>query len=279
MNLKKNFISAIIAFLTVSTILVNSVYALTEAQKKAADINQDGKIDNQDIDLMVQIGYPEAPNSGIARSSGDGNYIFANSFMSVGVIGSDGEFTPGSGEIYGYYTRTFNGTLRTYTMYNQTLVGLPGDCNRVAATSIASAYSTDALERAKNSAAGLGYVSSTTNAYFNEYGLNASVCCYNTLYDNVMYDIVTALSNNRYVMFDLSQAGVVGKSGQKWTSTRHWLALLDIKTTDDGNYAVFVADPGHGGTVADWYGLGCGWYYIDEWEGKYIQSLTIISET
>ena len=79
-------------------------------------------------------------------------------------------------------------------------------------------------------------------------------------------------------MFDLSQPNVHGQSGQQWTSARHWVSVLDIKRTGEGenDYAIFVSDSGHGGSTAD-HGLGTGWYSIDEFSGQRIANFTTVS--
>jgi len=181
------------------------------------------------------------------------------------------------GTAYGHIESSIDG--KTHTIYNQMNVGWPGDCNRAAAASIASAFAKDVMQPvnvAKGCSNGIGYNSAVTNQYFSNFGLTANVNKINGKYDTVKDDIVKTLSNGDYVMFDLSDPGVRGASGQTWSGTRHWLALLDIKKTDNG-YAVFVSDSGHGGSVADRSGLGAGWYSIDEFSGKNIESYTTVS--
>ena len=154
------------------------------------------------------------------------------------------------------------------------------ESNRAAAASIASgfaSYSGEAVDVAKSSSNGIGYNSDVTNKYFSNFGLTATVNRINGSYDSVKSDIVTNLNSGNYVMFDLSQPNVYGKSGQKWSSTRHWVSVLDIKRTGtgDNDYAIFVSDSGHGASTVD-HGLGTGWYSLDEFSGQRIANFTTV---
>ena len=178
--------------------------------------------------------------------------------------------------VYGYIE--ING--RRFTIFRQSQIeGWARNCNRAAAASIASAYgnANDAVNIAKKASNGLGYNNAVTNKYFNQFGLKANCRNVNTRYDKFKDEIVSNLTQGNYVMFDLSQPNVVGKSGQKWTSTRHWVSVLDIKKTSNGSYAIYVSDSGHGGSATD-HGLGKGWYSLDEFNGKKIENFTTISK-
>lgn len=199
----------------------------------------------------------------------------------LAVSGSGGEFVSDSSYgVYGYIQSSIDG--KTHTVYNQSQIsGWSGDCNRAAAASIASAYASysgEAVDIAQGSQNGIGYISDVTNNYFSNFGLTASVNNIQGSYDSVKSDIVSTLSNGDYVMFDLSQPNVYGASGQKWTSQRHWVSILDIKSTGpgDNDYAIFVSDSGHGGSAVD-HGLGTGWYSLDEFSGQRISTYTTVS--
>lgn len=285
MKLKKTCILLAVLFLIANIILVNPVQALSELQKKAADINKDGNIDNQDIDLMVQIGFPEAPNSGTAKNSSDGNYIFRNSLLGVGVTGSDGEFTQEDNDIkiYGYYTTSFSGTLRTHVIYRQSSSFFPGQCNRAAIASIASGYVDSvsdpfaASRPAQSAGNNMGSDYYSTVNYLAEFGLSATwINSSVTSFSNVENDIITYMANGKYIMFWFP--GSTKGQTHQWTYDVHWIALLDIQSTDDGGYAVFVSDSGRGGTLEDNYGLGQGWYKLEEFEGTTIQYVVAIGE-
>ena len=182
--------------------------------------------------------------------------------------------------LYGHFTADDG---RVFDVYRQSQIkGWARDCNRAAAASIASGYQSngwDAVKIAQDSPGGLGYKQDVTSNYFANFGLNANVNHVGGKYDNIKNDIVTNVSNGNYVMFDLSKPNVRGQSGQRWTATRHWLSVLDIKKTGDGDndYAIFVSDSGHKGSTKD-YGYGTGWYSLDEFSGQSIENFTTISK-
>lgn len=180
--------------------------------------------------------------------------------------------------LYGHMTTSINGN--THMIYKQSqIAGWSGDCNRAAASSIASGFASsqwEAVEIAKKAANGIGYKSDVTNEYFSNFGLQADVKKVNGKYDTVKNDIVTNLSQGNYVMFDLDKP-TVGESGQRWTFKRHWVSVLDMKQTSDGSYAIFISDSGHAASTVD-HGLGTGWYSLDEFDGKTIANFTTISK-
>lgn len=189
-----------------------------------------------------------------------------------------GSFIPDNQRgLYGHMTTSINGN--THMIYKQSqITGWSGDCNRAAASSIASGFATSewqAVDIAKKSADGIGYKSDVTNAYFNNFGLQANVKKVNGKYDTVKNDIVSNLSQGNYVMFDLDKP-TVGSSGQRWTFKRHWVSVLDMKQNSDGSYAIFISDSGHAASTVD-HGLGTGWYSLDEFDGKTIANFTTIS--
>ena len=172
---------------------------------------------------------------------------------------------------------------KTFTIYRQSEINGWGQCcNRAAAASIASAYENsewEAVKIAQKSSGGLGYSSNVTEKYFSNFGLTSNVTVVKGKYEKVKDDLVETLSNGSYVMFDLSEPNVKGKSGQKWTSSRHWLSVLDIKKTGDGpnDYAIFISDSGHKGSTVDRCGLGTGWYSLNEFDGQMVKNFTTVS--
>ena len=200
---------------------------------------------------------------------------------SAQTLGSGGQFVPDDRDhVYGKINSSLDG--KDHTIYRQSRIdGWSQDCNRAAAASIASAfdrYDGESVDIAKKSSNGIGYNSNVTNKYFSNFGLSANVRDINGSYDTIKNDMVSNLSRGNYVMFDLSQPHVVGASGQEWTSTRHWVSVLDIKRTGSGenDYAIFVSDSGHGASAAD-HGLGAGWYNINEFSGQKIAHYTTVS--
>lgn len=199
-----------------------------------------------------------------------------------GVTAEGGEFvSEDKRAVYGHITASKDG--KTYTVYKQSQIeGWARDCNRAAASSIASAYAKydgEAVDIAKKSDNGLGYNNKVTNEYFNKFGLQATVDVVNGKYDSKREELVTALKNGNSVMFDLSRPQVRGQSGQKWSGTRHWVSVLDIKKTGNGpeDYAIFVSDSAHNGSVTN-HGLGTGWYSINEFNGQQIANFTTVSK-
>ena len=195
-------------------------------------------------------------------------------------VGAGGNFvSDGSNGIYGHIVSSLDG--KRHTIFRQSQIsGWGQNCNRAAAASIASAYTTNewtAVEAANQVGQGIGYEKSATDKYFSKFGLSAKITNIGGPYDNIKDSLLSNISNGNYVMFDLSEPHVNGKSGQNWTTTRHWLAILDVKKTSNGSYAIFVSDSGHQGSTKD-YGLGAGWYDINEFSGQRIQYFTVISK-
>lgn len=193
-------------------------------------------------------------------------------------IGEGGKFVADSSKgVYGYIVSSIDG--KRHVVFRQSQIkGWATNCNRAAAASIASAFTNNpwnAVNAAKRG--GIGYNNKVTNDYFSKFGLSATVRNINGSYDSIKNDLVNNLKKGNYVMFDLSRPNVRGKSGQKWTSTRHWLSILDIKKTGNGpnDYAIFVSDSGHKGSTVN-HGLGTGWYSINEFSGQRIANFTTI---
>ena len=221
----------------------------------------------------------EEAASGQLDSSGVSATSLGLSTSSATQSTTPGEFVVDKSKgIYGHIESSIDG--KTHTVFNQFQIqGWRGDCNRAAAASIASAFVSnpeEAVEIAKQSSDGIGYDSEVTNAYFNQFGLTANVSSVQGSYDSIKNDIVSNLQDGKYVMFDLSQPLVVGKSGQLWAFRRHWVSVLDLKQTENGDYAIFISDSGHGASTKD-HGMGAGWYSLDEFTGKNISNFTTIS--
>ena len=74
MKCKKMFFMMIVSLVIINIFFMNSVLALTDLQKKAADLNGDGKITQDDLNLMLDIGYPKRPEDGVEGDE-NSNYI------------------------------------------------------------------------------------------------------------------------------------------------------------------------------------------------------------
>ena len=205
--------------------------------------------------------------------------------QALGIIGmfvfSD---TPG---IYGTVVSGLDG--REFTIYNQgeldqTMSGWRGYCNRASAASIASGYATDGLDpieeanKVSKYNPNIGYNQEATSDYFKRFGCRAHVNKVICQYDDVKEDIVSSLRSGKKVMFDLDESNTrkTGASEQTWLSKRHWVAALDIKTVDGKDY-IFISDSGHDGSTKDYYGLGEGWYSVDEFKGMHVANVTTVS--
>ena len=206
---------------------------------------------------------------------------FKNALSNIGLF-----FTS---NITGLYGKILSGDGREYTIYNQgeldqTMSGWRGYCNRASAASIASGFATDGLDpiaEANNVSKynpNIGYDQSATSDYFSRFGCTASVNKVNCSYDMVKDDIVSSLRSGKKVMFDFDESNVkkTGASDQIWLSKRHWVAALDVKTVNGKDY-IFISDSGHDGSTKDYYGVGEGWYSIDEFEGMHVANVTTIS--
>ena len=248
------------------------------ANFKGASTTTPTEFKGEFIDLFGKVTMPAI------KSNGDKlvNYINYGGGIATAteivIDGSGGQFVSASSKgIYGYIISSIDG--KKHYIYRQSQIsGWATNCNRAAAASIASAFagSTWAAVNEANRG-GIGYNNKVTNNYFNKFGLSATVKRVNGSYDSIKNELVSALSKGKYVMFDLSQPNVKGKSGQKWTSTRHWLSILDIKKTGNGpnDYAIFVSDSGHKGSTVN-HGLGTGWYNINEFSGQKIANFTTV---
>ena len=215
-------------------------------------------------------------------------YKFDNSVKRfANAVGNGGNFISNNSDNtkHGSFVSNIDG--RAYTIYDQTKIdGWSGFCNRAAAASIASGFAlngqnpiTVANDVSKINS-NIGYDQGATSDYFSKFGLSAMVDKVDCSYDLVKDKILSALKNGNKVMFDLSEEGVKGKSGQQWTSDRHWLTVLDYKKIGPGenDYAIFISDSsGRGGSTTD-RGLGAGWYKLDEFSGQKVANVTTVQQ-
>lgn len=166
-----------------------------------------------------------------------------------------GTFEKGSNEygVIGYYTSSSG---RRYTVLNQNVIsGWGGCCNRAACAIVASGY-TDASSRelinsintAKRDIYVLGGAS-----YWEKYGLQATK-------ESAGYGYKSSLRNqlisggNAIIWINNNQRAYYGKSGMKWTSLYHWLAIIDYRNNNGVEEMC----------IADWRGIT--WVGLDEFE-------------
>ena len=185
--------------------------------------------------------------------------------------------------ISGYIVSSLDG--KRHIIFRQSQIsGWGTNCNRAAAASIASAFTNnpwDAVKIADQVGNGIGYSARASQNYFSRFGLTANVKSVRGSYDRIKDELLYNVKKGNYVMFDLDDSHVKGRSGQVWTSTRHWLAVLDVKKVGNGpnDYAIFISDSGHSGSRKDYYGYGKGWYRLDEFSGLKVANFTTISDT
>ena len=190
---------------------------------------------------------------------------FSNIFNNVGQFIQNGE-----NGILGYIISSADGL--KHFVFNQGQLGWPNDCNRAALLSVVSAYTDnpmDAYGDAKASADGLGYDENVTNRFLKKFGLQASVrSMKGGNYNSIKGDLLSSLNDGKQVMFHLSGRNVHGKSGQQWTTSMHWLSVLDKREGKNGT-EIFISDSGHGGS---------GWYNINEFDNLGVDYLTTVSK-
>lgn len=190
---------------------------------------------------------------------------FSNIFNNVGQFIQNGE-----NGILGYIISGADGL--KHFVFNQGQLGWSNDCNRAALLSIVSGYTDnplDAYNYAKASADGLGYNENVTNRFLEKFGLQASVrSMKGGDYDSIKGDLLSSLNDGKQVMFHLSGRNAYGKSGQQWTTSMHWLSVLDKREGANGT-EIFISDSGHGGS---------GWYNIDEFDNLGVDYLTTVSK-
>lgn len=188
----------------------------------------------------------------------------------VGIFDNVGQFIKDAENgVLGYIISGADGL--KHFVFNQGQLGWPNDCNRAALLSIVSGYTDNPLDAygdAKMSADGLGYDETVTNRFLGKFGLQASVRkMKGGNYNSIKDDLLSSLNNGEQVMFHLSGRNAHGKSGQQWSSSMHWLTILDKREGENGT-EIFVSDSGHGGS---------GWYSVDEFDNLGVDYLTTVS--
>ena len=143
-------------------------------------------------------------------------------------------------------------------------------CNRAASAIIASGYSNqsvDELINTTNSKYDGAYFSAIpSNNYWNQYGLKVTSTNGNLTKD-YMASLKSQLTSGGYALFWLNCGGeYYGKSGIKWTSKYHWIAILDYKN-ENGTDKI---------CIGDWRGLN--WVDIDEFSNKGITYSVFVNE-
>ena len=204
-----------------------------------------------------------APSKPITRTAANEEEIFTYNVKSAGEFVSD---TSEYGVI-GYYTAS-NG--RTFTVLNQTIISGWGDkCNRAACAIIASGYSdessTELISSINNANRSLyGAIPPNGNAYWNKYGLQI------TYTEDYTYDYQERLREQlisggyALIWINNNSSTYYGKSGTKWTSLYHWLAIIDYDANSDKM------------CIADWRGIT--WVGIDEFETHGITHFVLVNE-
>lgn len=159
----------------------------------------------------------------------------------------------GSGYIIGHFTSHITG--KTFTIYNQNEIpGWGSYCNRASSMSVVSGYkniSDSELIKITSKKSGLPNSAEYFQTYSNH---QLSGIVFNITGNNGKYEDLTRkqLMSGGYIIIYINKPNWYGKSGQKWTHSAHWVAILDY---DSSNNKIFVSDSGH---------RGSGWYNIDE---------------
>lgn len=82
-NKRVKILSVFLVFLLLMMYTTSSFAELTELEKKATDLNHDGKIDIKDLDLIVSQPFPERAKDGVEPENEDVYYIFRYNGMLV----------------------------------------------------------------------------------------------------------------------------------------------------------------------------------------------------
>ncbi|MCI9063793.1 MAG: hypothetical protein HFJ17_04255, partial [Clostridia bacterium] len=168
----------------------------------------------------------------------------------------------------GYYT---SGKGKRHTILNQTKInGWGSKCNRAASAIIASGYSNESAEQLINNINskydGAYFGAIPSNSYWNSYGLQVTSTVGSTTRD-YMTTLKNQLTSGGYALFWLNCGGsYYGKSGIKWTSQYHWIAILDYKN-ENGTDRI---------CVGDWHGLN--WVDIDEFSSNGVAEIVYVNE-
>lgn len=183
--------------------------------------------------------------------------------------GTGGEYAEGSNEygVNGYYTAS-NG--RTFKVLNQSRISNWGDkCNRAACAIIASGYSEESSSELISSINGAnrglyGAIPPQGSSYWEKYGLQITYTEDNTY--NYGEKLRSQLMSGGYALIWINNnsSTYYGKSGTKWTSLYHWLAIIDYDSENDKM------------CIADWRGVT--WVGIDEFETHGITHFILVNE-
>ena len=181
---------------------------------------------------------------------------------------SGGNYEEATGEygVIGYYTNSMG---RRFTILNQSAISGWGDkCNRAACAIIASGYSdqdSTQLINIRNNAGSAYFGAIPSDSYWNQYGLTVTPC-QDPGY-NYQQSLENQLISGGYAMVWLNNGGTYyGKSGIKWTSLYHWVAIIDIKEENGVKQMC----------VADWRGIS--WVGIDEFSTHGVTHMVFVNE-
>lgn len=168
-----------------------------------------------------------------------------------------------------YYTAS-NG--RKFTILNQNTISNWGDkCNRAADAIIASGYSDETpsqLISARNNTPGDYFGVIAGNSYWNKYGLKVTKTDNDLNLANYQEDLRNQLVSGGYAIIWLNNnsSTYYGKSGTKWTSKFHWIAIIDYKY-ENGKEQM---------AVADWRGIT--WVGLDEFTTNGVRHMVFVNE-
>jgi len=194
-----------------------------------------------------------APSKTITRTVSNEQEIFT-------LVKASGTFEAdySNPKVIGYYTSTMG---KVFTVLNQNKITNWGDkCNRAAAAIIASSYSEQTADELiniiDNNKRIYQWNSVPTDDYFNLYGLKVDEEVYGNLgVSEYTSKIREQLELGGYAMIWVNNGGAYyGKSGEKWTSKYHWVAIVDYRI-ENGVEEIMILD---------W--RGGDWYPIDEFQ-------------
>lgn len=189
----------------------------------------------------------------------------------VAIEEQSGTFTPDGSDpaVKGYYTSSRG---LTFTVLNQMAIPNWHDrCNKAAGAIIASAYSDETADELvatiDNSQNTYGWSGSPTDIYYNLYGLHIKEAIRNhTDVEECVGIFREQLLSGGYVTIWLNNGGTYyGKSGMRWTSLYHWVAIVDYRVVN-GHEEIMVLDY-----------RGADWYPIDEYQYG-VETMRLISE-
>ncbi len=181
---------------------------------------------------------------------------------------SGGDYEESTGEygVIGYYTSSIG---RRFTILNQTAISGWGDkCNRAACAIIASGYSDESstqLINKRNSVGATYFGAIPSDEYWSQYGLTLTKT--DTPGMNYQQSLKNQLASGGYAMVWLNNGGTYyGKSGIKWTSLYHWVAIIDSRIENGVEQMC----------VADWRGIS--WVGIDEFSTYGVNRMAFVNE-